>query len=295
MTVSAAWILLMAGLAQSPEVAPAATPAPVEAATESVPASDREAGTGVESTPAAAQSGSAPGEAKPAPKVISRIEGLPRLGLPGVVLEGGDAELRALYNEQLAAELEGAGFLLWDANVLRQAGAQIPREGCIRAEPLCGAVDEIEQVLLGRMALDALGIRGSFELRDVKSGRALWRGQVFATDMGELATEFHRLAWEELPPVFAEGRAFVAGAALRGPDEQRVGLDAGHRRRGDDRGRRGDAGLGRAEVRPAGLRRKRGGSASTRVRCSAGRRRSPASGSSAGCCWVSGSGCWSAA
>ena len=178
--MNAAWILLMVGLGQAPEVGSIPAAASAEA-------------------PTAPSAPTAP-PAVP-PKVYSRIEGLPSLGLPGLVLRGGDADLRALFNEQLAAELEGAGFKLSDANALRAAGARIPKDGCLSVEPLCGAEGGVAQILLGRMRVDAEGIHGTFELREASTGRLLWRGSAEATDIGGIAAEFHRLAWETLPPV----------------------------------------------------------------------------------------------
>lgn len=193
--MNAAWILLMVGLGQAPEVG--AVPSAASAEVPTAP-----------STP------SAPPEVPP--KRVSRIEGLPSLGLPGLVLRGGDADLRALFNEQLAAELEGAGFKLSDANALRAAGARIPKEGCLSIDPLCGAEGGVAQVLLGRMTVDERGIHGAFELREASTGRLLWRGSAEATDIGGIAAEFHRLAWESLPP--------VALASASRPAEQAGGL-----------------------------------------------------------------------
>ena len=181
--MNAAWILLMVGLGQAPEVGSIPAAASAEAPI----------------APSASSAPSAPPEVPP--KVVSRIEGLPSLGLPGLVLRGGDADLRALFNEQLAAELEGAGFKLSDANALRAAGARIPKEGCLSVDPLCGAEGGVAQILLGRMTVDAEGIHGAFELREASTGRLLWRGSAEATDIGGIAAEFHRLAWEALPPV----------------------------------------------------------------------------------------------
>jgi hypothetical protein len=51
------------------------------------------------------------------------------------------------------------------------------------------------------MRVDEKGIHGTFELRASPGSQVLWRGSLHATDIGGIAAEFHRLAWEVLPPV----------------------------------------------------------------------------------------------
>ena len=143
----------------------------------------------------------------PAPADAAGETPLPTLGVPGLQLEGGSDEDRALLDEQLAAALEGAGFSVRDGKALKAMGARVPDGGCASsAAPLCGEVAGVDQVVLGRVVRSADG-SSWVELQLVKTGsrRQLWRGAFTAANDAELPAGFSLVAIEHLPAPARQG------------------------------------------------------------------------------------------